>query len=106
MTEVTEAGAYTLIGGGASSCGTWVANRRQSALSGRVTQASQAELEETAWVVGFLSGVGFIGWGGDDPLDGMDGGGVWAWIDNYCAANPIKDIRDAAEAFYHAHPHR
>jgi muramidase (phage lysozyme) len=35
---------------------------------------------------------------------GVDAEGVWAWIDNYCRANPIKNIGDAAAAFYLAHP--
>ena len=42
-----------------------------------------------------------------DSLNGTDADGVLAWIDNYCRANPIKDIADAAEAFarYRARGH-
>jgi hypothetical protein len=28
----------------------------------------------------------------------MDSRGMMAWIDNYCDANPLKDISDAAQA--------
>jgi hypothetical protein len=61
-------------------------------------------ISDENWVTGFLSGVGFVGEYGADPLNGMDADGVWAWIDNYCSANPIKDIADAAGQFYFAHP--
>jgi hypothetical protein len=67
-------------------------------------------LEDESWVMGFLSGVGFEAHqeaqGVDNPLDGMDVEGVWAWIDNYCQTHPINDIAQAAAAFYRAHPHR
>jgi hypothetical protein len=51
-------------------------------------------LQHQAWVVGFLSGVGFVGQNGDDPSDGVDADGIWAWIDNYCRAHPIEGYRD------------
>jgi hypothetical protein len=95
MTDGTlEAEAYTSIGAGAESCGAWT--------SARHTRSFQV----MQWALGFLSGVGFVGRDSADPLRGMDAEGVWAWIDNYCQANPIKDVVDAAEAFYDAHPHR
>ena len=73
---------------------------------GPATRGAQSAMEDSAWVLGFLSGIGFVHTNGDDPLDGMDAQGVWAWIDNYCQAYPIKYISDAAAAFYFAHPHR
>jgi hypothetical protein len=63
-------------------------------------------LEERGWLLGFLSGIGYVNRDGDDPLDGVDAEGVWAWIDNYCRSYPIQKIGDAAAAFYRAHPHR
>jgi hypothetical protein len=38
-------------------------------------------------------------------LNGVDAQGVWAWIDNYCHANPLDEVSGAAEAFVNAHPH-
>ena len=87
---------YTAIGAGADSCGTWTANR--SSPNGNERIAGDQ------WVLGFLSGIGFMGDMTIDPLNGMDAQGVWAWIDNYCRANPIDEIADAAGKFYLAHP--
>jgi hypothetical protein len=50
------------------------------------------------WVVGFLSGlsVGFLtGVNADDDvgfLSGQDADGIYAWIDNYCKANPLEKL--------------
>jgi hypothetical protein len=73
---------------------------------GKATEGSQTLLQEQAWVLGFLSGVGFVGDNGNNPLDGVDAYGVCGWIDNYCRANPIEMIAKAAAAFYFDHPHR
>jgi hydrogenase/urease accessory protein HupE len=56
-----------------------------------------------AWVLGFLSGVGFAA-SGLDPLNNMDGEGIWAWIDNYCRAHPIEQLSEATAAFVMEHP--
>jgi hypothetical protein len=102
---VPEAKAYTTIGTGGVSCGTWTLNRR-SYLSGQGSLPGYVdELEEATWIICFLWGVGYVGLNGDDPLHNVDGAGVWAWIDNYCRANPIKNLLDAAKAFVDAHPH-
>jgi hypothetical protein len=37
-------------------------------------------------------------------LQGTDSDGVWAWMDNYCQANPLAKIVDAGKAFDQAHP--
>ena len=39
---------------------------------------------DIAWVLGFLSGIGFKNENGDDPPNGTDAGGVFSWIDIYC----------------------
>ena len=85
------------IGVGASSCGTWTADR--------VNPYSFPAIADGSWVLGFLSGIAYEGPENDDPLAGTDAQGVFAWIDNYCRANPIDHISAAAEAFYGAHPH-
>jgi hypothetical protein len=93
----TDAEAFRVVGVGTSSCGTWTVHRR--------ALTSPEWFTDSAWVAGFLSGIGFVGEGGDDPLHGLDANAVDAWIDNYCQANPLDDIETAAEHFYRAHPH-
>lgn len=88
--------AYSLIGAGTDSCGTWLSDHHH--------HGGDAAHQDEQWVVGFLSGIGFVGDRGDNPLNGLDAGAVWAWITNYCRANPLVGINDAAAAFYRAHP--
>lgn len=92
--------AYTIKGGGAASCGAWTEARRLRAIAGQ----GEHFLYES-WVLGFLSGIGFVGEDNDDPLHGLDYQGVLAWIDNYCQAHPIDNVSHAAIAFYREHPH-
>ena len=92
-----EAQTYTAAGAGNDSCGTWSADRR-------VPYAPPA-LQDTQWILGFLSGVGFMAKvAGIDPLHGVDSQAVLAWIDNYCRDNPLSSIADAGAAFKYAHP--
>jgi hypothetical protein len=42
--------------------------------------------------------------GPDNPLNGLDGDAVFAWIDNYCRAHPLDSIVKATEAFDAEHP--
>jgi hypothetical protein len=55
-----------------------------------------------AWVLGFSSGVGSVGF--ENPLRGVDAQGVGGWIDNYCQAHPLDVIAKAASAFVSAYP--
>jgi hypothetical protein len=91
-----SAHAYTIIGMGQYSCGTWIKDRRGQQMTAYLYQQ---------WIVGFLSGVGYAGPPGIDPLKGTDSNGVWAWIDNYCQAHPLDNIAEAGSAFVIAHPH-
>jgi len=86
---------YNNVGVGNQSCGKWIVDRRDN---------SYAAAIDESWVNGFLSGIGFIGYQGADPFKDTDAYGVWAWIDNYCNANPLSEITSAAIAFYKYHP--
>jgi hypothetical protein len=88
--------AFTLIGAGAKSCGSWTTARRYGHNTERSVPFDQ-------WMVGFLSGVGYAGQ--QNPLNNMDADGVLAWVDNYCATYPINDVLTAGMAFIAAHPH-
>jgi hypothetical protein len=90
-----SAEAYQTIGPGMASCATWIADRREP---------SMHQLEQ-AWVLGFLSGVGYMGAPNLDPLQRVDAAAVAAWIDDYCQRHPLEEIVGAAEAFLKAHPH-
>jgi hypothetical protein len=91
--EAAQPGTYNLLGLGTISCGTWTAWRRE----GRASLPEQ-------WILGFLSGVGYEGGGGDNPLNGVDADAVWAWMDNYCRANPLDRVAKAGAAFAATHP--
>lgn len=68
---------------GATSCGDWVQERQ---LKGSTTRQT--------WVVGYLSGLAV---GSEvDFIGKKDNPSLFLWIDNYCRANPLKDIDDAA----------
>ena len=44
------------------------------------------------------------GGGVQNPLNGVDAQAVWAWVDNYCKANPLNLIENAGAAFVATHP--
>jgi hypothetical protein len=83
----------TAMGAGVHSCGTWTGER---------AARDVGEVVDEAWVVGYLSGVAT--WSDLDPLKGIDGNAVWAWIDNYCRAHPLVRINGAVDAFIKEHP--
>jgi hypothetical protein len=92
--EVMPKGSHAL-GAGSLSCSAWTAAR----------QAGNA-VEDGAWVLGFLSGIGSA-WIGQaetvDPLNDMTVDGVFNWLDSYCGAQPADLIAKAALAFVRAH---
>jgi hypothetical protein len=99
LISVAEAAAQPgahILGTGTASCGSWTALRREG----------QASLPEQ-WILGFLSGVGYarVVEYGQDPLNGIDANAVWAWVDNYCQANPLDHLAGAGTAFVATHPH-
>jgi hypothetical protein len=104
--QTSVATGSVAIGAGTRSCGTWTAARHDK----QSLQAQVDAVDDSAWVLGFLSGIGNDAWirlpSGDavDPLRGTDRDGVLAWIDNYCQAHPLEKIFTAAWAFVHAHP--
>ena len=88
------AAAETFAGAGIDrSCERWTADRRQDGVTAR---------QDEQWVLGYLSAV--ADWTDFDPMHGIDGQDVWAWMDNYCQANPLVKITEAASAFVREHP--
>ena len=90
------AAAETFAGAGIDrSCERWTADRRQDGVTAR---------QDEQWVLGYLSAV--ADWTDFDPLHGTDGPDVWAWMDNYCQANSLVKITEAASAFVREHPRK
>jgi hypothetical protein len=84
-----ESGSKKMIfGEGINSCGSWT----QSQQTKSIYQGLSAQ-----WVAGFLSGMNMQA---DVPnfLSGTDFNGVMGWMNNYCSANPLTSIADAAVA--------
>jgi hypothetical protein len=83
------AGATIILGPGAASCGTWSGDRQRNEARSQLNQA---------WVLGFVTGYSLYKPPQQSLPKPMDSRSMMLWIDNYCDANPEKDISDAAKA--------
>jgi hypothetical protein len=81
-------GHYQVLGTGTASCGTWTSDMKQ----GGVLAAGDKE-----WLLGFLTAYNLHGPGTNNISKGTDAGGLFAYVDNYCAAHPLEVIADAAQ---------
>ena len=72
---------------GAPSCGTWIEERPQQ---------NFRAISVEAWLVGFLSGIAAAS--NEDILHGTDNASLFLWMNNWCRANPLKDVFDGATA--------
>ena len=75
-------GKFTTYGQGNESCGEWTAQNKV-----------RRDTHQFTWVVGFVSGAGFASTRTQKPTDSS---GIAAWIDTYCAANPLDSIAKAS----------
>jgi hypothetical protein len=82
-------GAYMVMGVGTKSCGSWLQDRQER---------SFAELNDRAWISGYVTAYNEYVWPKQDVVQGTDTDGLAAWIDNYCTAHPLSDLSHAAEA--------
>jgi hypothetical protein len=85
----TAAEATPILGSGAASCGTWNADRQRNQT---LSQQSQA------WVLGFVTAYNVYKRSTSNMSIPSDTRRLMVWVDNYCDANPLKDIVDAAKA--------
>jgi hypothetical protein len=51
-----------------------------------------------SWVLGYISGLGSAG----IKFTESDNKAMQVWITNYCQANPLKHLKDAADGLAHA----
>lgn len=84
ITVNTPTWSQTTTQFGVPDCGKWVAERTAS---------------QKAWLLGFLSGLNTLhdaaGNNPKDPLDGVSSANqAYLWMDNWCKANPLKDVAD------------
>lgn len=80
-----NAHAATLYGVGNASCVAWMKHSKSS----RWHSASQ-------WVLGFVSAASYYGVQGD--FKDTENPAMLAWIDKYCAENPLSTVNYAAKA--------
>jgi hypothetical protein len=84
------ADAAMVLGPGSASCVTWNGDRQRNESHSQLNQA---------WVLGFVTAYSLYRPASqDNSPKPMDSRAMMAWIDNYCDANPLKDIFDAAQA--------
>jgi hypothetical protein len=74
-------GQYQVVGVGNHSCGEWTQGRKTA-----------TNYLDEAWVQGFITAVNLVGPGSSNISGGTDPDGILAWIDNYCAKDPIKSL--------------
>jgi hypothetical protein len=84
---------FNARGAGTSLCEEWTAAR-----------ADHSAQSYEQWVLGFLSGISYMGLGELNPARAADAEGIWSWTDKYCQVHPDHEIAEAAAAFIAAHP--
>lgn len=84
---------FSARGAGTSLCEEWTTARADHSAQGY-----------EQWVLGFLSGISYMGLGELNPARAADADGIWSWTDTYCQVHPDQDIAKAATAFVAAHP--
>ena len=78
-----------VVGHGNTSCGKWTQARGDRGASSTIYGA---------WLGGFISGINMADpIARDDLSEGTDFDGLLAWVDSYCAANPLDKVFTAAE---------
>lgn len=93
-----EAKDWMVTGVGQFSCGHWTQNMPTRSPGTFASSANMPAALDTQWVQGFLSAFNYYGNGSGNVTNGTDVNGVFAWIDNYCAAHPLDLIADATIA--------
>jgi hypothetical protein len=74
---------------GMPSCGEWAKPDPNDVLT---TVAFQR------WLVGYMSGMAIAS--KKDILSGTDNASLFLWMDNWCRANPLKDVAMGANELY------
>ena len=102
--SLTPMGAFaqekqvTVSGFGRSSCGLWLEARsnRQIATDLRFLQAQE-------WIAGYLSAYNIHVAPNGNIASRTDDEGIYAWLDQYCRANPTTIFMEALDRFVRSH---
>ena len=73
--------AAPIKGSGATSCGSWLKERRNG-----------TAIVDLNWVLGFISAYNHynVSSGGNQVFGSTDPEGIAAWMDSYCSNNPLS----------------
>ncbi|HKQ23898.1 MAG TPA: hypothetical protein VJT81_05590 [Burkholderiales bacterium] len=74
--------AKPIRGVGAISCGTWTKDAKEANKLG--------QLINLTWVQGYISS--YNAHTGQNLFEGVDNDAITAWMDNYCAKNPLSVV--------------
>ncbi|MEJ7930994.1 hypothetical protein WG922_13545 [Ramlibacter sp. AN1015] len=88
-----SAQAQSALGYDVPDCGTWV---------------RQNDPAHRWWLLGFMTGInsGLRHEAKGDPLQGLKGDQIFLWMDNFCKANPLKNVHYGANTLYAELHHR
>jgi hypothetical protein len=75
---------------GATSCSSYVEQRKD--------QKSSAYNDTAMWVSGYLIAYNYLASDAASVLGNTDLNGVMLWLENWCRANPLKNVADGMEA--------
>lgn len=73
---------------GSRSCGKWMEEKRLATSAKEMNKIPV--LISRSWFLGYLSGRADVS--GRNFLKGTDSDSIFLWLDNYCQANPEKDL--------------
>ena len=59
------------------------------------TKGKITRYDAEAWVLGYITAYNVYVFEGEDVAKGVDAAGLLAWIDRYCATNPLDNIDTA-----------
>lgn len=76
---------------GSRSCGKWTEEKRLATSAKEMNRIPV--LITRSWFLGYLSGRADAS--GKNFLKGTDSDSIFLWLDNYCLANPAKDLDQA-----------
>ena len=99
IAEVGGGNAQTVTGAGTILCGEWTQVRSFEGRDGNHNKEMSGSYQLRAWIDGYVSGANV---GKKDGPDFMvstpPGAAYYAWVDNYCGANPLDYLAIAAHA--------
>ena len=88
LASLQLAHAGGIKGAGATSCGSWVEDRKMN-----------NHFAQLNWVLGFISGYNQFAYSGSAPngiFGNADPNAIAGWLDNYCRENPLDTVYEGS----------